>query len=365
MLVTAPLATNAHMSMSEPVPWGKPDTFPLEPDGSNFPCKSEPYTINKVNDWPVGSVQNLTFAGTAVHGGGSCQISVSTDKAPSKTSKWKVIYSIEGGCPPAPSNGGNYVEGTKPFLGFTFTIPKELPNGDLAMAWTWFNKVGNREMYMNCAPVKVSGGSSDTAAFDALPDMAVANIAPSTCATKETFDYTFENPGKYSIKNGAGPYKSLCGGAPSSPGDAPSAPGASQQSASPGVPSKAPANPGSPSQVAGALTPSSAAVSSPAGSPDTSTMRIIITVTAPSGPVPPDATPKAPVASSQAPAAPLPSGSSCSPDGAVVCSADGKQFALCNFGRAVFQPVAQGTSCQGGKIARRDEYATTLKIVYG
>jgi hypothetical protein len=48
-----------------------------------------------------------------------------------------------------------------------------------------------------------------------------------------------------------------------------------------------------------------------------------------------------------------------------VCSADGKQFALCNFGRAVFQPVAQGTSCQGGKIARRDEYATTLKIVYG
>jgi hypothetical protein len=396
MLAMGPLVANAHMTMLNPVPWGKPNNSPLDAGGSDFPCKAVAYTGGKANDWPVGSTQQLSLGGTAVHGGGSCQISVSTDKAPTKSSKWKVIYSIEGGCPPPPPGGGNYVEGTQKSLVFPFTIPEELPNGDLAMSWTWFNKIGAREIYQNCAPVTVTGGASDMSAFDALPDMAVANIASiNTCKTTETFDYTFENPGQYSIKNGTGPYKALCGGAPSSAGDTSGAP---QQPSNQGVPSKAPVSPGSPSQVVGASTPSSPALSLPAGGSNTSTMRTIVTVTAPSGPAPsgsipqgpasssqapaatlsapagfslsPAASSPAPVASapvsvspSQAPAASLPAGSSCSPDGSVVCSADRKQFALCNFGKAVFQPVAQGTTCQGGKIARR-EYPTTLKIVY-
>jgi hypothetical protein len=217
MLAMGPLVANAHMTMLNPVPWGKPNNSPLDAGGSDFPCKAVAYTGGKANDWPVGSTQQLSLGGTAVHGGGSCQISVSTDKAPTKSSKWKVIYSIEGGCPPPPPGGGNYVEGTQKSLVFPFTIPEELPNGDLAMSWTWFNKIGAREIYQNCAPVTVTGGASDMSAFDALPDMAVANIASiNTCKTTETFDYTFENPGQYSIKNGTGPYKALCGGAPSS-----------------------------------------------------------------------------------------------------------------------------------------------------
>lgn len=51
------------------------------------------------------------------------------------------------------------------------------------------------------------------------------------------------------------------------------------------------------------------------------------------------------------PSVPYPtSGVSCSPNGAVVCSADGSEFGICNFGRVVFQPVAAGTKCVDGEI---------------
>jgi hypothetical protein len=382
MLAVAPLA-RAHMIMAQPVPYGDPDKAPLLENGANFPCKSQPYTVNKMNDWPVGSLQNLTFTpvSTAAHAGGSCQISVTLDKEPTKASIWKVIHSFEGGCPIPPTEGtGNYVEGTDPHIpAVNFTIPSELPDGEMSMAWTWLNKVGNREMYMNCAPVKISGGSSDKAAFDALPDMAVANIAgQGTCKTTEGNDYLFPNPGKYVTKGGKGPFAPLCGG-PAQGGAAPGAP------VNPGIPSPAPANPGAPSQAPanpGTPTPSPAAASPSAGGGKvTSTLRTLITVTAPSGqapsslasaqsPVAAKPTPPASQASaapSQAPAASgvaLPAGQACSPDGSIVCSADGKQFAICNFGKASFQPVAAGTTCQGGKIAKRAEYASTLRIVY-
>jgi hypothetical protein len=385
MLAVAPLA-RAHMIMAQPVPYGDPDKAPLLENGANFPCKSQPYTVNKMNDWPVGSLQNLTFTSvsTAAHAGGSCQISVTLDKEPTKASIWKVIHSFEGGCPIPPTEGtGNYVEGTDPHIpAVNFTIPSELPDGEMTMAWTWLNKVGNREMYMNCGPVKISGGSSDKAAFDALPDMAVANIAgQGNCKTTEGFDYLFPNPGKYVTKGGKGPFAPLCGGSPQG-GAAPGAPGAP---VNPGIPSPAPANPGAPSQAPanpGTPTPSPAAASPSAGGGKvTSTLRTLITVTAPSGQAPSSlASAQSPVAAkptppaSQASAAPSqapaasgvapPAGQACSPDGSIVCSADGKQFAICNFGKASFQPVAAGTTCQGGKIAKRADYASTLRIVY-
>ncbi|KAF1915084.1 hypothetical protein BDU57DRAFT_576338 [Ampelomyces quisqualis] len=383
MLAMAPLA-HAHMTMVNPVPFGSPNNSPLLENGADFPCKSIPYIATKMNDWPVGSVQSLILAGSAVHGGGSCQISVTTDKAPDKASKWKVIHSFEGACPVPPAKGGNY--GLDEDLGrgpYNFTIPSELPDGDFVASWSWFNKVGNREMYMNCAAVKVTGGASDKTAFDALPDMAVANIAgQGNCKTQESHDYTFENPGKYVTRNkdAKGPFVPLCGGAPAggntgAPGAAPANPGT--PSPAPGAPSQAPANQGVP-------TPSQAAVSSPAGSDKlTSTLRTIVTVSAPSAPGPssksnatlpvtaqpsPPTGPQAPVAPSQAPAAPsaapAPAGAACSPDGSIVCSPDGKQFAMCNWGKAVFQPVAGGTTCTGGKIAKRYDYASTLRTVY-
>lgn len=41
---------------------------------------------------------------------------------------------------------------------------------------------------------------------------------------------------------------------------------------------------------------------------------------------------------------------SCPTNGALVCSSDGSEFGVCNWGRVTFQPVAAGTKCEGGKI---------------
>ncbi|KAJ2718937.1 hypothetical protein GGI07_005503 [Coemansia sp. Benny D115] len=44
---------------------------------------------------------------------------------------------------------------------YTFDVPGDLPSSDHAIfAWSWVNASGNREFYMNCADVSVSGGSS-------------------------------------------------------------------------------------------------------------------------------------------------------------------------------------------------------------
>lgn len=393
MLAMVPYFANAHMSMANPVPYGHPDTFPLKASGDDYPCKAVPYTIVTMNDWKVGSTQKLSFTGTAVHHGGSCQISVTTDKEPTKNSKFKVIYSIEGGCP---SNlPDNYPPGGPNYNGyFPFTVPPELPNGQMTMAWSWMNKVGNREFYMNCAPITVSGGATDTKDFDALPDMVVANInvpGAGTCKTTEGFDYTFANPGKYKTSNGLGPYVDVCSGEKSqapAPGggggavDAGSplagAPPVGADAGTPAVGSPAVGSPpagsptsGSPTAGSSAAPACSAKVSSAASAtfaptPDT-TLRTMITATTsvPSLASPPFAAngTAAPAPTGQLSAAPLPTGAApsngtpCPTDGAIVCSSDGTQFGICNFGHALIMSVAGGTKCVNGAIARRAEYS--------
>lgn len=167
--------SDGHMIMKSPVPYGV-DTLNNSPLGpSDFPCKQRAgvYAIKQVNDITVGEQQTLSFTGSATHGGGSCQLSVSLDKEPTARSTFKVIHSIVGGCP---------TTGTDPAT-LNFTVPKEVPNGEWTLAWTWFNRIGNREMYMNCAPVSVSGGANDNTLFEKLPDMFVANIADTQCST--------------------------------------------------------------------------------------------------------------------------------------------------------------------------------------
>jgi hypothetical protein len=82
-----------------------------------------------VATWAAGSTINYELQGTAVHGGGSCQIVLSYDQGKS----WNVIYSIIGGC---------VIDG----LTESVKIPEEAPSGEAIFGWTWFNKVGNREM---------------------------------------------------------------------------------------------------------------------------------------------------------------------------------------------------------------------------
>ena len=87
---------------------------------------------------PVGSTQQLSFKGSAVHGGGSCQISLTTDNPATKQSKWMVIHSIEGGCPSAA--GGNLADApqsTSSADTFPYKIPDGIKPGTYTLAWTW------------------------------------------------------------------------------------------------------------------------------------------------------------------------------------------------------------------------------------
>ncbi|KFZ01258.1 hypothetical protein V501_10120 [Pseudogymnoascus sp. VKM F-4519 (FW-2642)] len=196
---------SAHIMMTTPKPFGKStlNNSPLLADGSDFPCKQRGGVYDPEgasNPMALGSTQPLNFVGSAVHGGGSCQISITYDEKPTKDSVWKVIHSIEGGCP-ARGVDGNLGGGPDTPVpdDYSFTIPDSLPTGNAVLAWTWFNKVGNREMYMNCAPIDITGGNSkskrDTAAYDALPDMFTANI-DNGCTTDDSKDLKFPNPGE-------------------------------------------------------------------------------------------------------------------------------------------------------------------------
>lgn len=187
---------SAHMLMNNPKPYGSPDNSPLDASGANFPCKGavNDGTVNNV--YKQGSTQQLSFTGQAVHGGGSCQVSLTTDKNPTKDSVWKVIKSIEGGCPSRTATGnlGDNAKAENPDK-YDFTIPEELAAGEYTLAWTWFNHVGNREMYMNCAAINVEGSGGSKDYLDSLPDMFVANIG-NDCETLADTDLKFPNPGK-------------------------------------------------------------------------------------------------------------------------------------------------------------------------
>ncbi|KAH7313959.1 putative endoglucanase [Stachybotrys elegans] len=191
----------AHMQMTDPAPLRSKSnphttnadysmTSPLLADGSNFPCKGYHSLLGtpqgaSVATWQPGEKKSFTLSGTAVHGGGSCQASLSYDKG--KT--WTVIESYIGNCP---------LKDT-----WDFTVPRDAKAGSALFAWTWFNKVGNREMYMNCASVTIGGKAkrddapelgARAAAFSRRPAMFVANVG-NGCSTLEGKDVAFPNPG--------------------------------------------------------------------------------------------------------------------------------------------------------------------------
>ncbi|KAF3384516.1 hypothetical protein F1880_003067 [Penicillium rolfsii] len=148
-------SASAHMQMSKPYPIRSPlnkdsnenkdysYTNPLQPSGSDYPCKgyaNDPFQSQA--SYSPGQTYELELDGSATHSGGSCQLSLTYDRG--KT--FKVIESMLGDCPIAKK--------------YNFQIPSDAPSGEALLAWTWFNKVGNREMYMNCAMVTIGGSGS-------------------------------------------------------------------------------------------------------------------------------------------------------------------------------------------------------------
>ncbi|KAF2741100.1 putative endoglucanase, partial [Polyplosphaeria fusca] len=184
----------SHMQMEEPSPLRDPHSnridepkdynilTPLKTDGSDFTCKGYQWNtkLTPVATYTAGQTYQMRLRGGATHGGGSCQISLSCDNG----QNFKVLESIEGGCPNRKA--------------YDFTIPDFAQTAQCLLGWTWFNRVGNREMYMNCAVVNIKGARLDAqAALSRLPDLYVANLkGVNDCTTKETVDVIFGNPGK-------------------------------------------------------------------------------------------------------------------------------------------------------------------------
>ncbi|KAF2192697.1 lytic polysaccharide monooxygenase [Zopfia rhizophila CBS 207.26] len=354
-------SANAHMIMAKPVPFSvdKIDNSPIT--AAQYPCKSQNgFTVSTMNSMKVGEEQQLTFKGSARHGGGSCQLAVTTDETPSANSKFKVIMSMEGGCPK-----------TNPEEAFTFKLPDSVPNGKMTFAWTWFSRLsGQPELYMNCAPIEVTGGASDSSKFDALPDLFVANIGQG-CTTPANKNTKFPNPGESVLTDNAeasadaptgncgtsaggggspAPSSGNGGGAPASSaaaGAPSSAAGGKPATSAAVAPSAAPSNPG------GVFAPG--ASSAAGGQPAQSTLTTLVTITGtPVSPVQPTSAPAAGTGTPASPSAPSSGGGAgtCSQNGAIVCNGS-DQFGICNNGQVVWQQVAAGTTCSNGTIQKR------------
>ncbi|KAK2763096.1 hypothetical protein FQN54_009730 [Arachnomyces sp. PD_36] len=332
---------DAHMVMVSPVPYMHEtlDNFPLAADGSDFPCKLQDGLYDSpspaTNKMAIGEPQTLSFMGSAVHGGGSCQISLTTDMQPTPESQWQVIHSIEGGCPAG--IGGNFPENAagRQAPDFQYTIPDGIAPGEYTLAWTWFNKVGNREMYMNCAPITVEAGSSKRDEMKSkrepnFPSMFVANIA-GHCTTDEGVDIVFPEAGD-SVEQLAtnpdtlGPPPPECGTAPSGGSNS----GSTHSSPKPATPVAAQPEPETPDAPA-PETPEAPAPEQP--EPEV-----------PSEPTTPE-TPSAPSGSGNALSGP------CSTEGDWNCIG-GSSFQRCASGAwSAAQPMAAGTSCEAGQGA--------------
>ncbi|KAL2166306.1 hypothetical protein VTG60DRAFT_2965 [Thermothelomyces hinnuleus] len=253
-------AVAAHMQMRYPPPLrssynphaaaaGDVDysmTSPLRADGSDFPCKGSlallgtPLLGRAVATWSAGGEYNFTLAaGGAPHGGGSCQAALSVDGGRT----FRVLHSYEGACPAAAAAAAAAAApGGEGENAFRFAVPADVPaTRGAVFAWTWFNNLGNREMYMNCAVVDITaaaGGSGSgkekKVAFTSRPGLFVANIG-NGCRTIEGTDVKFPDPGPDVDSQGTpAPPTGNCGSShgaseensPGSPGEASSSTGA-------------------------------------------------------------------------------------------------------------------------------------------
>jgi hypothetical protein len=358
-------STNAHFFINTPSPIpASAIKDPLDPSGANFPCHGADLSTGSTTPMAAGSTQPLGFelgggANTAVHGGGSCQLSLTyeTDAAKLKDpANWKVIQSFVGGCP---TNAKGNLDVAKMCDGsnapncvnsFSFKIPAEVQNGNAIMAWTWFNNVGNREMYMNCAKVSITGGSGS---MGSLPSMFVANLASiNQCTTTENFNIDFPNPGAYVTKENPlnYPLKAPGGSCAAGSGSA-NVPASGSSPAAPAGTSAAPATsaPAATGNPGGVFAPgaSSAAVASPTA---TSIATTFVTSAAPATATG-GASPAAPAASPAAPAA----AGACI-NGEVACTASGfycidaTTFGMCAFGCATPMKMSDGTNCNNGAV---------------
>ncbi|KAF3279030.1 hypothetical protein TWF970_004139 [Orbilia oligospora] len=168
---------------------------PLVPGFGNFPCKGyHNETFQEAAAWKAGEMASFTInvpEKIAAHSGGSCQASISHDGGRT----FQVLHSFIGDCP-----RGAVGNVAGPDQRFDFKIPEDEPAGQAIFSWTWFNTVGVREMYMNCAFVTIQN-DNPVPQVKARPFMFVGALAtaPDTngCSSEERTNLQFPDPGDF------------------------------------------------------------------------------------------------------------------------------------------------------------------------
>ncbi|KAH6640236.1 hypothetical protein F5144DRAFT_482972 [Chaetomium tenue] len=356
---------HGHMVMTTPTPFnlhGTAKLLQVDPLGKfPFPCQGLFDTV-ETTSIAAGNLQTVKINGGAQHGGGSCQFSLTYENPPpADKSKWKTIYTIIGGCPVSAAGNlpvtGTDADGRAQSLQcgndsgvecirqFDIPFPKELPNGNATFAWTWFNKIGNREVYMNCAPVSITGGADNQQFFDELPPIFLANV-PGECTTGQGV-FNIPNPGRF----GRVLEQPLPGNEGSCPkvADVPTFEGGSGGGSGNG--SGSGSGSGESSSIIASPVPSASAppVASP---PPTSSGFITQTVPAGASSTSVVAPPVPSATNGGGSGSVPPGGQPCSPNGAIICFSP-TSFGLCANGLAIPQQVAAGTTCNEGVISRR------------
>jgi hypothetical protein len=368
---------NAHMYISEPEPMaGNAVKDPIDASGSNFPCHGATLPSTGGQSITAGGSFPLKLelgggANTAVHGGGSCQLSITyeTDADKVKDPKnWHVIYSIEGGCPANTAANLDSVGGAVACKtsdegdcvhSWDIPMPKGVNPGNAVLAWTWQNTLGNREFYMGCSAVTIEGGSGDE--MNSLPAMFVANLAieGGKCPTTASQDVLYPNPGQYvttmSATNGknwpkATPTGNGCDGGSAAQTTAygSEATSAYAQPTGYGSSSRAAAT-----SVASEFSSAIASYNNQKGR-ETQTSFATSVYTATSSVAAPSAEATAPSSYSSGSSSSESNSTSsdsiaCSEDGALICIGS-DSFGICDHGAAVPRALAAGTVCKDGVI---------------
>jgi hypothetical protein len=282
-------------------------------------------------------------------------------------SNWNVIYSIEGGCPA--NAKGNLSPGYKACTSpgqsecmheWDIPMPKGVKSGNAILSWTWFNSVGNREMYQNCAAVELTGGSGD----GKFPPLFVANLASvNSLATTENSDVLFPSPGEFvttmSATDGTNFPKATVGGGQGGGEGAPSSYAAPTQTSAPAYTAPAYSAPAATSVASQVSSSGIAASYDNQKGRQTQTTFATLTSTQQQSVAAPSAAVPAPTGyssgSSNAESNSTSSGTSCPEDGALICIGS-DSFGICDHGSAVSRPLAQGTVCKDGVISGANRF---------
>ncbi|KXN67567.1 hypothetical protein CONCODRAFT_42719, partial [Conidiobolus coronatus NRRL 28638] len=108
-----------------------------------YPCKGAPVGPSQAT-LAAGSTVNLEFDYGAIHNGGHCQFGLSWDNAKTIVTFKTILKTC-------------FLDG----LTIPVTIPSSAPPGNATLTWTWVNAAGNREYYMNCVDVTLTGGPAN------------------------------------------------------------------------------------------------------------------------------------------------------------------------------------------------------------